>query len=252
MTLCLKKLSCTCMLLIPSTFSQAKDLWSTDQIKVTGNVTMATDYRFRGLSLNNNDPTIQGGINFNHQSGAYLGLWASNADVGAGGNIEADFFVGYILPFSENTYLDLSYADVNYPGTLKEAKTDFNEFAVVLNHSGSLTAGDKLTAGVYYSPNFSFDSGKEFYVNSSYSLPIADSGVNLFGAVGFTQMEDKAHFDRVFLGTGTQDSYLDYKIALNGSIQGITAEVAWIDNTVKSSNSAMVKSTVLFSLSKPF
>ncbi|MBS0309234.1 MAG: hypothetical protein JSS58_09715, partial [Proteobacteria bacterium] len=44
----------------------------------TGNVTVATDYRFRGISQTFKQPTVQGGFDYSHSSGFYLGNWNSN------------------------------------------------------------------------------------------------------------------------------------------------------------------------------
>jgi len=43
---------------------------------LTGNVALVGDYRFRGLSQTYTQPAIQGGIDYAHASGAYLGTWA--------------------------------------------------------------------------------------------------------------------------------------------------------------------------------
>ena len=42
---------------------------------VTGNVAIVSDYRFRGISQTFADPAIQGGIDYAHSSGFYLGNW---------------------------------------------------------------------------------------------------------------------------------------------------------------------------------
>src|SRR5438046_9886946 len=45
---------------------------------VTGNMTIASDYRFRGISQTYKGPAIQGGIDYAHSSGLSLGNWNSN------------------------------------------------------------------------------------------------------------------------------------------------------------------------------
>jgi len=42
---------------------------------LTGNATLTSNYEFRGISLSQNGPAIQGGIDFNHKSGLYIGNW---------------------------------------------------------------------------------------------------------------------------------------------------------------------------------
>ena len=41
------------------------------------NVGVVTDYRYRGISQSRLKPALQGGIDFAHKSGFYLGTWAS-------------------------------------------------------------------------------------------------------------------------------------------------------------------------------
>ena len=50
---------------------------------LTGNLTVVTDYRFRGISQtfggsNFWAPAVQGGIDYSHSSGFYVGNWNSN------------------------------------------------------------------------------------------------------------------------------------------------------------------------------
>ncbi|MDO8455890.1 MAG: TorF family putative porin, partial [Burkholderiaceae bacterium] len=42
------------------------------------NVGVVTDYRYRGISQSRLKPAVQGGIDFSHTSGLYVGTWASS------------------------------------------------------------------------------------------------------------------------------------------------------------------------------
>lgn len=44
----------------------------------TGNVGLFSQYVFRGISQTNEDPALQGGFDYSHASGFYIGTWASN------------------------------------------------------------------------------------------------------------------------------------------------------------------------------
>src|SRR5215510_8066238 len=75
-----------------------------DAPPVTGNMTIASDYRFRGISQTYLGPTIQGGIDYAHASGIYLGNWNSNvaSQVYTGGSgIEMDFYGGWKQTFGD-------------------------------------------------------------------------------------------------------------------------------------------------------
>ena len=64
----------------------------------TGNMTIGSDYRFRGISQTFGGPTIQGGVDYSHSSGFYVGNWNSNVSstlYANGNNIEMDFYGGW-------------------------------------------------------------------------------------------------------------------------------------------------------------
>jgi uncharacterized protein (TIGR02001 family) len=71
---------------------------------ITGNMTIATDYRFRGISQTFKGPTIQGGLDYAHESGFYVGNWNSNVSglqyIGGAG-IEMDFYGGFKKSFGD-------------------------------------------------------------------------------------------------------------------------------------------------------
>jgi len=48
------------------------------QAQVTTNLGATSDYRFRGISQTQNAPAIQGGIDYAHKSGVYIGNWNSS------------------------------------------------------------------------------------------------------------------------------------------------------------------------------
>ena len=55
------------------------------------NVGAVTDYRYRGISQTRLNPALQGGIDFAHKSGFYVGTWASTIKwiKDAGGDADA-------------------------------------------------------------------------------------------------------------------------------------------------------------------
>jgi len=63
------------------------------------NVGAVTDYRYRGISQSRLKPALQGGVDFAHKNGLYIGTWASTIhwikDAGGKGNIEWDIYGGY-------------------------------------------------------------------------------------------------------------------------------------------------------------
>jgi uncharacterized protein (TIGR02001 family) len=81
---------------------------------IAANVTIVNDYRYRGISQSNFKPAIQGGFDYAHESGFYIGNWNSSIswisdyfgpNGGSGGKgspgasvsapIEMDFYAGF-------------------------------------------------------------------------------------------------------------------------------------------------------------
>ena len=89
---------------------------------LSANVTLTSDYIFRGISQTGGDPAIQGGLDYSHASGFYLGTWASN--VGwiedfqgyEKGNMEIDFYGGFRGGFAEDFSYDVGLIQYMYPG----------------------------------------------------------------------------------------------------------------------------------------
>jgi len=75
---------------------------------ITANVTVVNDYRYRGMTQSNYKPAIQGGFDYAHESGFYIGNWNSSiswiSDGYPTGNglgapssapVEMDFYAGF-------------------------------------------------------------------------------------------------------------------------------------------------------------
>src|SRR5262249_16066392 len=85
---------------------------------ITGNATLVTDYRFRGISQTNKRPAFPGGFDIGHKSGFYVGNWNSNVDSGLynGANIEMDFYGGFKATTGDFSW-DVGALYYYYPGS---------------------------------------------------------------------------------------------------------------------------------------
>jgi uncharacterized protein (TIGR02001 family) len=84
---------------------------------LTGNMALYSDYRFRGISQTYLGPAIQGGFDYGHPSGFYVGNWNSSVSslVYTGGSgIEMDFYGGWKKSFGD-IGLDLGFIYYYYP-----------------------------------------------------------------------------------------------------------------------------------------
>jgi uncharacterized protein (TIGR02001 family) len=75
---------------------------------LSANVTLATDYVLRGLSQTAHQPALQGGFDWEHPTGFYLGVWGSNVHFqGSQASLEMDGYGGYNYHFAEKTTLGI-------------------------------------------------------------------------------------------------------------------------------------------------
>lgn len=133
----------------------------------TGNLGFFSQYIFRGLTQTDTKPAIQGGFDYAHASGVYLGTWASNiswlADFGAytSSSMEWDFYGGYKNTAGDFGY-DVGLLQYYYPGTVAPGanKADTLEgygalswkwLSAKLSYSlGNKTFGVADSRGTYY------------------------------------------------------------------------------------------------------
>jgi len=93
---------------------------------LTGNVGFFSQYIFRGLTQTDKELALQGGFDYAHSSGFYLGTWGSNVswlrDFGyysAGGSLELDLYGGYKGSFGKSDFgYDVGLLQYLYPGTV--------------------------------------------------------------------------------------------------------------------------------------
>jgi uncharacterized protein (TIGR02001 family) len=85
----------------------------------TGNATLVSDYRFRGISQTFNLPAMQAGFDYAHSSGFYLGTWGSNVSNNVyanGAGLEWDLYGGYKFEVAKDLTADIGLLEYYYPG----------------------------------------------------------------------------------------------------------------------------------------
>jgi uncharacterized protein (TIGR02001 family) len=102
---------------------------------VTGNFSVVSDYRFRGLSQSYKLPAVQGGIDYVSPVGVYAGTWLSSISGNQyinGASLEWDMYGGYRGTIVEDLSYDVGGLYYYYPGAhyANAAKTKYNNFEV--------------------------------------------------------------------------------------------------------------------------
>ena len=177
------------------------------------NVGVVTDYRFRSVAQTSFKPALQGGVDFAHASGAYIGAWASNVSwikdyVGAtDGTTEIDVYLGYKGAISKDLAFDIGVITYQYPGnTADKVLVNANTTEVY----GALTFG---IATVKYS-----QSTGNFIANPNSSgsayLELAAT-FDLGGGFSLT-----SHVGRQTIPNNSTGDYTDFSLALGKDFGG--------------------------------
>lgn len=147
----------------------------------TGNMSIVSDYRFRGISQTYGLPAVQGGLDYSHSSGAYVGTWLSNVSGNQyynGASLEMDVYGGYKLPLGDFT-LDLGALYYYYPGAHYgvAAKTKYDNLEAYVGLSYKVVS-------FKYSHTLSnfFGVNKDTYGGACQSTTVGGDGGDCFDA----------------------------------------------------------------------
>ncbi|MET0540917.1 MAG: TorF family putative porin [Variovorax sp.] len=206
---------------------------------VTANISLTTNYKFRGQdqdTIGSNGyykdqavkPAVQGGFDYAHSSGFYVGNWNSSVNWLPGNSIESDLYGGYKFKAGP-VDLDFGVLTYIYPGNSAGNTTEIYGAAgwsdeVIGSFTGKYSwtvskdyfnyAGNKGGSGL--------DGTNTGYLNLAYTKTVLTS-LTLKAAVGYTFFSS----DIKSLG---YKNYLDYNVgaawdfggglSLSGYVQG--------------------------------
>jgi len=225
---------------------------------ITANVTVVNDYRYRGMTQSNYKPAIQGGFDYAHESGFYIGNWNSSIswisdgyDTGATSRnvsapLEMDFYAGYKTELigkgqvTDVGILQYYYATNNFPPNTCTANTT-NSSALGRNACGA----NPNTTELYAAQNFAYgplsgffkvsysltnifgihNSKGSYYPDLTLNYDTGFEGITLNGHIGY----QKVAGTKTVSGVKYDFSYMDYKLGLTKDFGGgLTGSIAYV------------------------
>jgi uncharacterized protein (TIGR02001 family) len=95
--------------------------------------TLASDYVADGVSATDSQPALQIGLDYEHDSGLYAGIWASNVDSDDHDtpNLELDYAIGYKHALTESIEGDVGITHYSYYHTdsgIDSDETNYQEW----------------------------------------------------------------------------------------------------------------------------
>jgi uncharacterized protein (TIGR02001 family) len=212
-------------------------------VEITGNVALATDYRFRGISQTDEEAAIQGGFDMAFEPGFYLGTWGSSVDFGGAdyGTLELDYYGGWAGNIGDSDFgIDVGYIYYDYPGDSGDIEGDYQEVYVGVSWMDA-------TVQVNYSDDYYAETDEFWYLSGGYGFELVE-GITIDLHVGLNMLEE----DGGFLGNG-EDEYMDYSVSATYSYSGVDFTLAGVGTDLSDGdliNDDWGDDSIVFSISK--
>ena len=234
----------------------AEDAPAPEVSPITANVTVVNDYRYRGIDQSNGKPAIQGGFDYAHESGLYIGNWNSSISwvgdnfktsggVATSAPIEMDFYGGFKKELiGEGFASDIGVLQYYYPNSglalgSQQANPNTTEIYAAQNFTfGALTGFAKVSYAV--STLFgTINSTGSYYPDLTVNYDTGVFGIALNGHVGYqyvagNQPATGTSWNNVSnavngVSNSTLYSYTDWKLGLTKDFGGgLSGSVAYV------------------------
>ena len=210
---------------------------------LTGNLGLTSDYIIRGVTQTQHQPAVQGGVDYSHKRGVYLGAWASNVSWVSEGipggykdnnSLELDLYAGYkgsVDGYGYDLGYDLGVIHYYYPGNAVAAATTPDTTEIYLGASWKFlslkyshaVSDNFITWG---GPSGSGASANQKtrgsnYIDLSLNYPLAD---------GWTLLAHAGHQNVRNYGDA---SYRDWKLGVSKDVGFGTVTLAYTDTNAK-------------------
>jgi uncharacterized protein (TIGR02001 family) len=197
---------------------------------VSGTLTLTSDYVFRGFTQTAEEPALQGGLEFESESGFYAGGWGSSiswlSDLGddISSQLEVDAYAGYRGQFNDTVSYDVGAIYYWYPGSYPSG---FNDADTTELYFG-------ISAGVF-SAKYSYAVTDLFGIDDSDGSSYLEAGLDF----GFAETWSLGlHAGKQFISGDFGEDYVDYKVAVSKEFANdFGVDLGWYDTDVDGADS---------------
>lgn len=181
----------------------------------SGVATLTSEYIYRGLEVSEGDPALQLGLDYEHDSGLFVGVWASTINIRSAmgsRDTELDYYAGFHYAANSPLTATVTLLRYSYPGRTGMHSYDYNEVLV----------------GTTWRERYSIELG---YTSNLYGLnrigrhwelrterPVANAWV-IGAALGGNDMSDAG-----------VSRYLHWDVGASARFSRLTFDLRWYDN----------------------
>jgi len=205
-----------------------------EESPISANVTFTSEYVYRGYAQSNENFAVQGGFDYAHDSGFYVGVWGSSIDWLDTGGAEVDLYAGFGNTIGDTDFsYDVGVLQYFYPG-------------------GKIGGEDPDTTEAYIGIGWKFLSFTYSYaftdlfgIEDSDGSEYYDLSADFELGAGFGL---GAHFGRQKIEGG--GSYNDWKLGVTKDFIGLTWGLDYIDTDLDDDDNGDER--VVFHVTKSF
>ena len=183
--------------------------------ELSGVATLTSEYIYRGLKMSDGDPAFQLGVDYEHDTGPFVGIWASTIDLrSAMGSRDAEliYYAGLNYEARSPISATVTVLRYTYPGQTGTHSYDYNEillgatwlehYSIELGYASNLYGLDRI--------------GRHWELRSEW--PVANAWV-IGAALGGNDMSDAG-----------VSRYLHWDVGASARLSRLTFDLRWFDN----------------------
>jgi uncharacterized protein (TIGR02001 family) len=181
---------------------------------VSGEAGLVSDYRYRGVSLSNGNPSLQASMTLEHDSGLYATMWSST--LGHRTQTEVDFTGGYSKELSKSLSLDFSSTFYSYPSQSSDNYFEATAAATVSHGAAEASVGYSFVPAQRGTRDDNGRGHRNGYAFGKGSYEISKTPLSLNASLGY----ERGWFDEVERG-GKWDWSLGAEVKLKPARIGL-------------------------------
>jgi uncharacterized protein (TIGR02001 family) len=219
----------------------AQDSAPPPAVKLSGGATLTSDYRFRGVTRSDGDPSIQATLDLDTRIGLYAGTSVSEIDgsgrtpaIAGHGDAEVDLYGGYATSFSNGIGVDVGLLYYVFPGRAPGRDTNFFEPYAALRYTlgpvstklGATYAwgGQQALGGL----DATGGNGANIYVYGDASVGIPRTPVTLKTHLGYSN----GSLGSLNPAGSNDDSYYDWSVTAEAVGGPMKVGISYVDTDI--------------------
>jgi len=182
--------------------------------QISGTASLVSNYRFRGITLSENNPAAQFGVAYDDAQGWYAGAFGSTVEFAtpSGVELQAVPFVGYTWRDATGMSWEAGADYSFFTGSAQDH--DYPELYVGV-------ASEHVSARLYYSPHYFGQSPATLYGEVNATEPLVDR-IRLIAHVGVLQSTNGSLYYR------GPDRLLDARVGIGIDLEPFDVQLSWV------------------------